>query len=286
MMITFVFHNCFLWRQDKHYHSQWIEEKMEAKMRSAVSLRHWVWREWGWSYNLVCCHYHRCQATQPLWWAPLGCGDHQVYPLSEQKIPLCSWWSLRMAENNSTCRQAGRDCPGSTGLNGNAHGPRLGTAPTQVCVCVCVSCSVVSDSLRLHGLQPTRLFCPQNSPGKNTGMGCHALLQRFFPTQVGTANDNAGVWRETSPVCLPPQGLPCSLHLQEANGIPVFRIGQGLEGALLAQLVKNLPAMQETRVWFLGREGPLEKEMATHSSILAWRIPWTEEPDGLQCMGL
>ena len=46
----------------------------------------------------------------------------------------------------------------------------------------------------------------------------------------------------------------------------------------IAQLVKNLPAMQETWVWFLGWEDPLEKEMATHSSILAWRIPGTEEP--------
>ena len=46
----------------------------------------------------------------------------------------------------------------------------------------------------------------------------------------------------------------------------------------MAQMVKNLPAMQETRVQYLGRENPLEKEMATHSSILAWRIPWTEEP--------
>ena len=44
--------------------------------------------------------------------------------------------------------------------------------------------------------------------------------------------------------------------------------------------------MQETRVWSLGWEDPLEKEMATHSSILAWRIPWTAEPDGLQSMGL
>ena len=44
--------------------------------------------------------------------------------------------------------------------------------------------------------------------------------------------------------------------------------------------------MQETWVRFLGREDPLEKEMATHSSILAWRIPWTEEPGGLQSMGL
>ena len=57
------------------------------------------------------------------------------------------------------------------------------------------------------------------------------------------------------------------------------------EGAsLVAQSVKNLPAMQETQVRFLGQEHPLAKEMATHSSILAWRIPWTEEPGGLQSM--
>ena len=46
-----------------------------------------------------------------------------------------------------------------------------------------VSCSKVSDSLRPHGLYPTRLLCPWDSPGKNTGVGCHALLQRIFPTQ-------------------------------------------------------------------------------------------------------
>ena len=51
-------------------------------------------------------------------------------------------------------------------------------------------------------------------------------------------------------------------------------------------MVKNLPAMQETLVRFLGQEDPLEKEIMTHSSILAWRIPWTEEPGGLQSMGL
>ena len=49
-------------------------------------------------------------------------------------------------------------------------------------------------------------------------------------------------------------------------------------------MVKNQPAMQETLVSSLGREHPLEKGMATHSSILAWRIPWTEEPSGLQSM--
>ena len=54
----------------------------------------------------------------------------------------------------------------------------------------------------------------------------------------------------------------------------------------MAQMVKNLPAMQEIWVQFLGWKDPLEKEMATHSSILAWEIPWTEEPGGLQSMGL
>jgi len=56
--------------------------------------------------------------------------------------------------------------------------------------------------------------------------------------------------------------------------------------SLIAQSVKNLSAMQETWVWFLGQEDPLEKEMATHFSILAWRIPQAEEPGRLQSMGL
>ena len=53
----------------------------------------------------------------------------------------------------------------------------------------------------------------------------------------------------------------------------------------MVQKVKNLPAMQETQVRSLGQEDPLKKGVATHSSILAWRIPWTEEPGGLQSMG-
>ena len=53
----------------------------------------------------------------------------------------------------------------------------------------------------------------------------------------------------------------------------------------MAQTVKRLPAMRETQVQSLGQEDPLEKEMATHSSILAWKIPWMEEPGRLQSMG-
>ena len=67
-------------------------------------------------------------------------------------------------------------------------------------------------------------------------------------------------------------------------GIP-GTVGFSFGAFLVAQTVKCLPTMQETRVQSLGREDPLEKEMATHPSIYAWRIPWTEEPDGLQFMG-
>ena len=71
-----------------------------------------------------------------------------------------------------------------------------------------------------------------------------------------------------------------------------FRPGFGFSPAshwgpsLVAQTVKNLPAMQETQVPSLDWEDPLEKGMATRCNILAWRVPWTEEPEGLQFMGL
>ena len=70
------------------------------------------------------------------------------------------------------------------------------------------------------------------------------------------------------------------MHTNECNIIIML-----LPIIALTQMVKNLPAMQETWVQFLGWEDPLEKGMATHCSILAWRIPWTEEPGGLQSMG-
>ena len=74
--------------------------------------------------------------------------------------------------------------------------------------------------------------------------------------------------------------------ITKVNNQGDYWLFNGLEwGFLSVQLIKNLPTMQETWVWSLGREDPLKKEIATHSSILAWRIPWTEEPGGLQSMG-
>ena len=91
------------------------------------------------------------------------------------------------------------------------------------------------------------------------GMGCHSLLQGIFLTQ----GSNLGL-------------LHCKqtlYHHREAVA------------SLVTQMVKNPHAMQETRVQSLDWEVPLEKRISTQSSILAWRIPWSEEPGGLQSMG-
>ena len=78
-------------------------------------------------------------------------------------------------------------------------------------------------------------------------------------------------------------GLPLSTSHLSMNLGGIKRLLQG--ASLVAQSVKTLPAVQETWVWFWGQEDPLEKETATRSSILVWRISWTEEPGGLQSMG-
>ena len=72
----------------------------------------------------------------------------------------------------------------------------------------------------------------------------------------------------------------CSLQIPSTSAIELVT-----EGKVLAQMVKKLPAMQETQVQSLGQVDPLEKGIANHSSALAWRIPWMEEPGGLQSMG-
>ena len=107
-----------------------------------------------------------------------------------------------------------------------------------------------------------RLLCSRDSPGKNTAVGCHSLLQEIFSTQ----GSNMGL-----PHC---GQILYHLSDREALHLPLFL------------MVKNLPTMWETQVRSLGREDPLEKGMASHFSVLAWRIPWTEEPGGLPSMGL
>ena len=81
--------------------------------------------------------------------------------------------------------------------------------------------------------------------------------------------------------------IPSHNHYNNTWSLCDLQTTQKFPGAsLVAQMVKRLPAVWETGVQFLGWEDPLEKEMAIHSSTLAWKIPWTEEPDKLQSMGL
>ena len=100
-----------------------------------------------------------------------------------------------------------------------------------------------------------------------------------YPFWVELPSHWAGLWLRHQNLSL--SSLRFSKFLWITNCIFICCTG----ASLIAQSVKNLPAMQETWVQFLGREDPLEKEMATPSSILAWRIPQTEEPGGLQSMG-
>ena len=85
------------------------------------------------------------------------------------------------------------------------------------------------------------------------------------------------------------EGLPFNLRPNKWRWFTVVPVKRAESAECVGEIIngcKGLPPMRETQVRSLGREDPLEKEMATHSSILAWRIPWTEEPGGLQSMGL
>ena len=180
--------------------------------------------------------------------------------------------------------------------------------------------SVVSDSLWPHELEHASFLCPWDCPCKNTGVGCHSLLQGIFPTQG--SNPSLLHCRQIL-YCLNHQGSNytpikkkridflhfsfrmniLSLHwtfsqikalwmILEGSGLPIKKrmgtslVCQWLRIHLVVQMVKHLPTMWETQVRFLGWEVPLEKEMATHSSTLAWKSPWMEEHGWLKSMGL
>ena len=109
-----------------------------------------------------------------------------------------------------------------------------------------------------------RLLGSWDSPGKNIGVGSHSLS--FFMMSSSHFRIIERIW------IIFPYALENGFHLVK-------------RASLVAQMVKRLPAMQATRVWFPAWEDALEKEMATHSSTLAWKIPRTEEPCRLQSMG-
>ena len=170
--------------------------------------------------------------------------------------------------------------------------------------------------MRPHRRKPTRLPHPWDSPGKNTGVGCHFLLQcrkvkseREVSQSCPTLSDpmdyslpgssihgifQARVleWGAIAITTLCLSFLICKMETVDGLIIECRHkykyINRTIckKTSLVAQAVKRLSTMRETWVRSLGWEDPLEKEMAIHSSTIAWKIPWTEEPGRLQSLGL
>ena len=126
----------------------------------------------------------------------------------------------------------------------------------------------ITNSWRLPKLMSIESVMPTN----HLILCCPLLLQSEWPSSKNLQTINAGEGMEKWD---PPTLLVGVL-------IGAATVENSME--LVAQVVKNLPTIQVTQVWSLGQEDPMEKETATHSSILAWRIPWMEEPGRLQSM--
>ena len=130
-------------------------------------------------------------------------------------------------------------------------------------------CSLVAELrttlLWHHALSPAKLLFPWDFPGKNSGEGCHCLLRGCVCAYIVVSITTC--------------------HMGDWGSIPWWGGNIPFWASLVAQMGKNLPEMQETWVWSLGWEDLLEKGMATHSNIFAWRIPWTEEPAGYSLWG-
>ena len=142
----------------------------------------------------------------------------------------------------------------------------------------------------MHSISAESMPCSSSSsarqnteaPGgeKSPLLGIWRYCSFFFPSVPNSPRKvrhwcKSGVWGESAISC------QCTEVSYNPSAFCLSCRIPFTGASLVAQLVKNLPAMQETWVRFLGWEDPLEEEMATHSSILAWRIPWTEEPGRL-----
>ena len=144
-------------------------------------------------------------------------------------------------------------------------------------------CCLLSHSKSIFGMDKIRdisIFKTKKEPGQKL------MTDRYILNCTGSDGKasicNAGVLGFIPGVGISPgerNGTPAQYSCLENS------IDRGTWASLVAQRVKHLPVMWKTQVRSLGWEDPLEEGMATHSSILAWRIPWTEEPGGLQSMG-
>ena len=137
-----------------------------------------------------------------------------------------------------------------------AHSNECQKTQAESCICNTFICGLFRAQF-LNVSKPQLLHL---SSGVLISQGCWADKLRFCP--------------------------PIHLSTYHCEVIKYFISQSSIMLSLVAQMVKNLPAMQETRVRSLGWEDPLEKDMTTHSSVLAWKSPWTEVPDRLHSIGL
>ena len=162
--------------------------------------------------------------------------------------------------------------------------------------------------MRPHRQQPTWLPRPWDSPGKNTGVGCHCfssawkwkgkvkLLSHVWLlatpwTAAHQAPHSMGFSRQEYWSGVPLPSPTVTWYMVNGTPLPILLVWDTIDIPLFNMAIyilhmdfpggsdSDLPAVQESWVWSLGSEDPLEKGMATHSSILAWRIPWMEEPE-------
>ena len=119
--------------------------------------------------------------------------------------------------------------------------------------------------------------------GNPWGLGCDSPSETWG--EFHTVSSTTNTFSPTGCAGVFVLSLSAACSAVRTSGEPVSTPSPDINLGV-AQTIKNLPAMQETQVQSLGQEDPLEEGMATHSSILAWRIPWTEEPGGLQSLGL
>ena len=115
--------------------------------------------------------------------------------------------------------------------------------------------------------------------GGGGGVNLHRSLQQ----RAGCLNIKSILWIKENQISQVEE-FSAFLRMGRCKSLGSVKSVVSYASSLMAEVVKNPPAMQETWVWSLGWEHPLEEEMATLSSMLAWRIPWTEEPGGLQSM--
>ena len=140
---------------------------------------------------------------------------------------------------------------------------------------------------RISALSPENLRRTHTEKQSVQQLACTLRVSRSWRTrEVGGATRMGGTWGHMKAKSnwshRPARFWNWTKNFNGKSGISKWLPQYRSLYSCVAQLVKNLPAMREIQVHSLGREDPLEEEMATHSSILAWRIPWTEEPGGLQ----